>query len=147
MVFWSLQSSTAEGFAYRLSKDLTGCFGLNVLVADLSGYDAETIVQIPKTKFAISLLSTYREDDSSDNACDFFSWIQERSEPLHNLRYAACGFGNTHYVYYNKVVNDVVQNLDRLKAEALLSVAKADDATSNTEEDFIMWRDGLFAML
>lgn len=146
VIFWGSQSGTAERLAHRLARDCNQYFGLNVTVADLSDYDHDTISQISETKFALFLLSTYGEGDPSDNTTDFLSWVQKRSETLSNLRYAAFGLGNSNYVYYNKVVDDVVQCLDALSAISILPVGKADDADSSTEEDFVSWRDDLFAM-
>lgn len=145
VIFWGSQSGTAEGLAHRLARDCTSRFGLNVLVADLSDYEAETIAQIPESKFAIFLVSTYGEGDPSDNTCDFLSWLQSQSKSLQALRYAAFGLGNSNYVYYNKVVDDMVKCLDQFNAVPLLPVGKADDANSGTEEDFASWRDDLFA--
>lgn len=146
VIFWGSQSGTAEGLAHRLARDCSARFGLNVLVADLSDYEHDTISQIPHSKFAIFLISTYGEGDPSDNTCDFLTWLQSRSTSLEHLRYAAFGLGNSNYVYYNKVVDDVVKYLDSLQAVSLLPVGKADDANSGTEEDFATWRDDLFAM-
>lgn len=146
VIFWGSQSGTAERFAHRLARDCHQYFGLNAIVADLSDYDPDTISQISETKFALFLLSTYGEGDPSDNTTDFLSWLQKRSTSLSNLRYAAFGLGNSNYVYYNKVVDDVVQCLENLSAVPILPVGKADDADSSTEEDFVSWRDDLFAM-
>jgi len=146
VIFWGSQSGTAEGFAHRLARDCHQRFGLNVVVADLSDYDHDTIAQIAESKFVIFLLSTYGEGDPSDNTTDFLAWVQKRSDTLSNIRYAAFGLGNSNYVYYNKVVDDVVQCLEKLSATPLLPVGKADDANSGTEEDFATWRDDLFAM-
>lgn len=146
VIFWGSQSGTAEGFAHRLARDCNQRFGLNVIVADLSDYDPDTIAQIAESKFVIFLLSTYGEGDPSDNTAEFLEWVQKRSDTLSNVRYAAFGLGNSNYVYYNKVVDDVVQCLDKLSATPLLPVGKADDANSGTEEDFASWRDDLFAM-
>ena len=146
VIFWGSQSGTAEGFAHRLARDCHQRFGLNLIVADLSDYDHDTIAQILESKFVIFLLSTYGEGDPSDNTSDFLEWVQKRSETLSNIRYAAFGLGNSNYAYYNKVVDDVVQCLDKLSARPLLPVGKADDANSGTEEDFATWRDDLFAM-
>ena len=146
VIFWGSQSGTAEQLAHRLARDCTGRFGLNVLVADLSDYEPETIAHISEDKFAIFLVSTYGEGDPSDNTSDFLTWLQKRQGTLQNLRYAAFGLGNSNYVYYNKVIDDVVQRLEALSAKPLMSIGKADDANSGTEEDFATWRDDLFAM-
>ncbi|KAJ9654565.1 hypothetical protein H2198_006380 [Neophaeococcomyces mojaviensis] len=146
VIFWGSQSGTAERFAQRLARDCSQRFGLNVIVGDLSDYDPETISKIPETKFAIFLVSTYGEGDPSDNTTEFLDWVKKRSNSLSNLHYAAFGLGNSNYVYYNKVIDEIVQCLESLSAIALMPVGKADDADSSTEEDFISWKDDLFAM-
>lgn len=146
VIFWGSQSGTAEDFAHRLARDCNQRFGLNVMVADLSDYDHDTISQISDSSFVIFLISTYGEGDPSDNTSEFLEWLQKRSDSLCNIRYAAFGLGNSNYAYYNKVIDDVVQCLDKLSATPLLAVGKADDANSGTWEDFASWRDGLFAM-
>lgn len=146
VIFWGSQSGTAEGLAHRLARDCAGRFGLKPIVADLSDYDYDTISYITQDKIVLFLVSTYGEGDPSDNTADFLSWLQNRVDKLSNIRYAAFGLGNSNYVYYNKVVDDVVQRLELLAAESLLPVGKADDANSGTEEDFASWRDDLFAM-
>ena len=145
IIFWGSQSGTAERFAHRLARDCSQRFGLNVIVGDLSDYDHETIRKIPQTKFAIFIVSTYGEGDPSDNTSEFLEWIKKTSGSLSSLRYAAFGLGNSNYVYYNKVIDEIVQCLTSLSATALMPVGKADDADSNTEEDFISWKDDLFA--
>lgn len=146
VIFWGSQSGTAEQLAHRLARDCNRRFGLNVLVADLSDYEHDTIPQIPESKIALFLVSTYGEGDPSDNTCEFLTWIRKASASLSNIRYAAFGLGNSNYMYYNKVVDDVVESLDKLGAKSLLPIGKADDANSGTEEDFASWRDDLFAM-
>lgn len=146
VIFWGSQSGTAERFAHRLARDCAQRFGMNVIVGDLSDYDHETIAEIPQTKFAIFICSTYGEGDPSDNTTDFLEWVKKRKHVLPDLRYAAFGLGNSNYVYYNKVIDDVVRCLESLSAISLLPVGKADDVDGSTEEDFISWKDDLFAM-
>ncbi|KAK8200730.1 hypothetical protein M8818_006045 [Zalaria obscura] len=148
VVFWGSQSGTAEALAGRLARELHLRFGLETMTADLSDYDAETIALIPDSKFAIFLLSTYGEGDPSDNAQLFWKWITEhQSSRLESLRYAAFGLGNSNYKFYNKVIDTVVAALDSKGGKAMLPVGKADDAQGATEEDYMRWKECLFATL
>ncbi|CAI7581391.1 unnamed protein product [Penicillium pancosmium] len=147
VVFWGSQSGTAEGFAHRLAREISVRWGQNSMTADLSDYDPITIKEIPSTKLAIFIVSTYGEGDPSDNTVDFWSWINKANDvSLPSLRYAAFGLGNTNYKFYNKVVDVIVEGLDKFGAQALMPVGKANDAEGATEEDFMSWKDQLFSV-
>lgn len=149
VIFWGSQSGTSERFAEQLARDCSLCFGLSVLVADLSDYDAHTISLLQNNKLAIFLLSTYGEGDPSDNATGFWDWIRhlkDEGTKLPELRYFAFGLGNSNYKYYNKVVDVVADALDDAGATCVLPTGRADDATGTTEEDFLAWKDNVFTM-
>ncbi|KAH7372142.1 NADP/FAD dependent oxidoreductase [Cadophora sp. MPI-SDFR-AT-0126] len=147
VIFWGSQSGTAEGIANRLGRELHLRFGLGVLVADLSDYDADTIALIPETKFAIFIMSTYGEGDPSDNTSSFWEWIHKTTDVSLCLRYAAFGLGNSNYKYFNRVIDVTVDTLDKFGAQAIMPVYKADDAEGGTEEDFMAWKAHLFEVL
>ncbi|KIW86877.1 uncharacterized protein Z519_12498 [Cladophialophora bantiana CBS 173.52] len=147
VIFWGSQSGTAERFANQLAKEVQSRFGLGALSADLSDYDPESITQLSDGQLAIFILSTYGEGDPSDNANGFWDWINHGlQDTLPNLQYAAFGLGNSNYKYYNRVVDVVVQALNRKSANLLLPVGKADDAECSTDEDFLSWKDDLFGV-
>lgn len=147
VVFWGSQSGTAEGFASRLAREISIRWGQESMTADLSDYDPLTISEIPASKLAILIVSTYGEGDPSDNTVDFWSWITKADNvSLSNLRYAAFGLGNSNYKFYNRVVDIVVERLEMFGAKALMPVGKANDAEGGTEEDFMAWKDSLFTI-
>ncbi|KAJ6147241.1 hypothetical protein N7497_009223 [Penicillium chrysogenum] len=129
VVFWGSQSGTAEGFAHRLAREISIRWGQEAMTADLSDYDPITISEIPNVKLAIFVVSTYASDVS-----------------LSNLRYAAFGLGNNNYKFYNRVVDVIVEGLDKFGAQALMPVGKANDAEGATEEDFMSWKEDLFVV-
>lgn len=115
--------------------------------ADLSDYDPGSISKIPNTKLAIFIVSTYGEGDPSDNATPFISWLNSNREAgFQALRYAAFGLGNKKYKFYNRVVDVVVEALDRCGATQLMATGKADDSNGTTDEDFTDWKQSLFTM-
>ncbi|KIW33088.1 uncharacterized protein PV07_04583 [Cladophialophora immunda] len=147
VIFWGSQSGTAERFANYLAKEVQSRFGLGAISADLSDYDSDSIAQLSGGQLAIFILSTYGEGDPSDNANGFWDWINNGSpDALPDLQYAAFGLGNSNYKYYNRVVDVVVEALKKKGATLLLPVGKADDAERSTDEDFLSWKDDLFAM-
>ncbi|PLB47054.1 NADP/FAD dependent oxidoreductase [Aspergillus steynii IBT 23096] len=148
VVFWGSQSGTAEGFANRLAREITLRFGVGALSADLSDFDPESVAQIPDSKVVVFVLSTYGEGDPSDNTAEFWDWVNKATKEqvtLQNLRYFAFGLGNSNYKYYNRVVDVVVESLDRLGAKSLMPVGRANDAEGATQEDFIGWKESLFS--
>jgi NADPH-ferrihemoprotein reductase len=130
-----------------LVRDYRSRFGLDALIADLSDYDPESITNIPHSKFAIFIISTYGEGDPSDNATQFLFWLQSnKSSRFPNLRYAAFGLGNKKYKFYNRVVDVVTEALNQKGASSLMPTGKADDSHGTTDEDFTEWKHALFAM-
>lgn len=118
----------------------------------MSDFDASSIAELPKTKIAVFLLSTYGEGAPSDNAGPFWDWLTKlRSSSdkpaLASLRYAVFGLGNSRYRHYNRVGNVVDTALGKAGAERLLSMGRADDANGATIEDFAAWRNELFEFL
>ncbi|KAH6662720.1 putative NADPH-cytochrome P450 reductase [Halenospora varia] len=148
VIFWGSQSGTAERLAVRLSRELRRRFGIEAILADLSDYDAASIAQIPSTKVAIFILSTYGDGDPPDNVNELWSWIAANEDAsLRSLRYAGFGLGNSNYNAYNRVIDVVAEAFDKLGAQSLLSVGKADDLRGSTVEDFLSWQDALFGAL
>ncbi|KAL4819013.1 hypothetical protein BDW67DRAFT_173895 [Aspergillus spinulosporus] len=151
VVFWGSQSGTAESFAHRLAREITLRFGQNTLTADLSDYDPASIAEIPSSKLAIFILSTYGDGDPADNTVEFWDWLnsndrnaEKKMKQFAGLRYFAFGLGNSNYKFYNRVIDRVVEVLDEHGANALLPVSRANDATGSTQEDFIAWKERLF---
>ncbi|KAJ5626066.1 hypothetical protein N7510_002375 [Penicillium lagena] len=144
VVFWGSQSGTAEGFAARLVREISIRWGQESIMAELSDYDPITITEIPKSKLAIFIVSTYGEGDPSDNTAEFWSWIIKASDAsLSNLRYAAFGLGNSNYKFYNRVVDVIVESLEKFGAKAIMPLGKANDAEGTTEENFMAWKNDL----
>lgn len=145
VVFWGSQSGTAEGFAHRLAREISMRWGQETMTADLSDYDPSTIAEIPDSKLAIFIVSTYGEGDPSDNTADFWSWINKADAvSLANLRYAAFGLGNSNYKFYNRVIDVIAEGLEKFGAKAFMPIGRANDAEGATEEDFMAWKDSLF---
>ncbi|KAK4622284.1 NADPH--cytochrome P450 reductase [Fulvia fulva] len=145
VIFWGSQSGTAERFANRLSKEIRQRFGKKALAADVSDYETTFIGEIPETKLAIFVVSTFGEGDPSDNLQDSWSWLETaKGSPFANLKYAALGLGNSNYKYYNAVVDVVAAKLNALGAKCLLPVAYADDAQGQTEEHYLEFKANVF---
>ena len=148
VVFWGSQSGTAEKLASRLCKEIRQRFGKNALAADMSDFEPGTLANLPSTKPAIFIVSTYGEGEPSDNLGELWNWLgSNKNEPLSQLKYAAFGLGNSNYKYYNAVVDYVVNRLEKLGAHQLLHTERADDSQGQTEEHYLEWKAALFGML
>ncbi|KAG0650096.1 NADPH-cytochrome P450 reductase [Hyphodiscus hymeniophilus] len=135
-------SGTAEGFANRLARECHSRFSLSAMAADLSDYDPSTIASLSEKQYLVFILSTYGEGDPSDNTSGIWNWLHQTSQTsLGNVRYMAFGLGNSSYKFYNRVVDVIVDALDKRGAVALLPVGKADDCKGGTEEDFMTWKE------
>ena len=66
-VLWASQSGTAERLAGRLSKELGRDFGARVLLLDISDIEPASLANVPNSKLAIIMASTFGEGDPSDN--------------------------------------------------------------------------------
>lgn len=116
-------------------------------MADCSDYEPATLEHIPQTRTVIFIVSTYGEGEPSDNMTDCLNWLQTRKSDssLSQLRYSALGLGNSNYKYYNAVVEALVTRLNALGSEAILPLARADDAKGETEEHYLEWKESLFS--
>ena len=145
VVLWGSQSGTAERLAHQLASECQLRFGLPSMAVDLSDYEPASLRSLPDSKLAVFILSTYGDGDPSDNARNFWEFVNDsKGVELPSLHYAAFGLGNSQYRSYNRVVDVVVESLNKHGAKLFLPVGKADDAKGATEEDFMSWKSGLF---
>ncbi|XP_022102084.1 NADPH--cytochrome P450 reductase-like isoform X3 [Acanthaster planci] len=141
VVFYGSQTGTAEEFATRLAKD-SQRFGLKGMIADPEECEMEDLSQLSEIEnsLAIFCMATYGEGDPTDNAQEFYDWLQEGSVGLAGLRYAVFGLGNKTYEHYNAMGIYVDKRLDELGAERIYDLGLGDD-DGNMEEDFVTWRE------
>ncbi|GKU07112.1 nadph-cytochrome p450 reductase [Fusarium langsethiae] len=153
IVFFGSQTGTAEGLAARLAKEGKTRFGLKTMIADLEHYDYYNLDQVTEDKIVIFVLATYGEGEATDNAASFYEFITSDEppftgvNPLENLNYAAFGLGNHTYEHFNLVVRNVTKSLDALGALVIGSVGEGDEGASSTEDDFMAWKESLWAAL
>lgn len=141
IVFYGSQTGTGEEFAGRIAKEGIR-YQLKGMVADPEEYEMEELVHmkdIPNS-LAIFCLATYGEGDPTDNAMDFFEWLQNGDVNLTGLNYAVFGLGNKTYEHYNEVGIYVDRRLEELGATRVFELGLGDD-DGNIEDDFITWKD------
>ncbi|XP_063225113.1 NADPH--cytochrome P450 reductase [Bacillus rossius redtenbacheri] len=141
VVFYGSQTGTGEEFAGRLAKEGIR-YRLKGMVADPEECDMEELTalkEIPNS-LAVFCLATYGEGDPTDNAMEFYEWLQSGDGDLSGLNYAVFGLGNKTYEHYNEVGKYVDKRLEELGATRVFELGLGDD-DANIEEDFITWKD------
>ncbi|KAG7226052.1 hypothetical protein INR49_018662 [Caranx melampygus] len=125
IVFYGSQTGTAEEFANRLSKDAQR-YGMKGMAADPEEYDMGELSRLSEIQnsLAIFCMATYGEGDPTDNAQDFYDWLQENDEE---------DLSGLNYTYVDK-------RLEELGAKRIFDLGLGDD-DGNLEEDFISWRE------
>uniref|UniRef100_A0A8D3E5V8 NADPH--cytochrome P450 reductase n=1 Tax=Scophthalmus maximus TaxID=52904 RepID=A0A8D3E5V8_SCOMX len=142
IVFYGSQTGTGEEFANRLSKDAQR-YGMKGMAADPEEYEMGELSRLSEIKnsLAIFCMATYGEGDPTDNAQDFYDWLQENDdEDLSGLNYTVFALGNKTYEHYNAMGKYVDKRLEELGAKRIFDIGLGDD-DGNLEEDFISWRE------
>uniref|UniRef100_A0A069DWU7 NADPH--cytochrome P450 reductase n=1 Tax=Panstrongylus megistus TaxID=65343 RepID=A0A069DWU7_9HEMI len=141
IVFYGSQTGTGEEFAGRIAKDGIR-YKMKGMVADPEEYDMEDLIQmktIPNS-LAVFCMATYGEGDPTDNAMDFYEWLQNGEADLTGLNYAVFGLGNKTYEHFNEVAIYIDKRLEELGATRVFELGLGDD-DANIEDDFITWKD------
>ncbi|EHB08276.1 NADPH--cytochrome P450 reductase [Heterocephalus glaber] len=141
IVFYGSQTGTAEEFANRLSKDAHR-YGMRGMAADPEEYDLADLSSLAEidNSLVVFCMATYGEGDPTDNAQDFYDWLQETDVDLSGIKYAVFGLGNKTYEHFNAMGKYVDQRLEQLGAQRIFELGLGDD-DGNLEEDFITWRE------
>jgi len=156
VIFYGSQTGTAEDYASRLAKEGHGRFGLSTMTADLEDYDYDNLDQFPEDKVAFFVMATYGEGEPTDNAVEFWEFINSDSPsfseasdetPLKNLKYVTFGLGNNTYEHYNYMVRTLDKILTKLGAHRIGAAGEGDDGAGTMEEDFLTWKEPMWAEL
>lgn len=128
IVFYGSQTGTAEEFAARLAKEATR-YGMKAMVADPEECEMEDLPKLQEIEnsLAVFCVATYGEGDPTDNAQEFFEWLNGGGAELNGLRYAVFGLGNKTYEHYNKVGIELDAKLESLGAERVFELGLGDD--------------------
>nr|XP_023662922.1 NADPH--cytochrome P450 reductase-like [Paramormyrops kingsleyae] len=85
-------------------------------------------------------MATYGEGDPTDNAQDFYDWLQQGEVDLSGVKYTVFALGNKTYEHYNAMGKYVDKRMEELGASRIFDLGLGDDDT-NLEEDFVSWRE------
>ncbi|XP_031427484.1 NADPH--cytochrome P450 reductase isoform X2 [Clupea harengus] len=141
VVFYGSQTGTAEAFATQLAKDAQR-YGMKGMPADPEEYDMSELprlTEIPNS-LAVFCMATYGEGDPTDNAQDFYDWMQAAYDSLEGVNFAVFGLGNKTYEHFNAMGKLVDKRLAELGAKRVFDLGLGDD-DSNLEEDFVSWKE------
>ncbi|UYV65642.1 POR, partial [Cordylochernes scorpioides] len=141
VVFYGSQTGTAEEFAARLAKEANR-YGMKAMVADPEECEMEDLSKLTEIENSIAIfcMATYGEGDPTDNAQEFYQWLQSGGVNLAGINYAVFGLGNKTYEHYNSMGIYVDKRLHELGATRVCELGLGDD-DSNIEEDFITWKE------
>lgn len=144
VVFYGSQTGTAEEFAGRLAKEAVR-YGMKGMAADPEECSMEELTQMSdiENSLAVFAVATYGEGDPTDNAQEFYEWLQQGECELAGLNYAVFALGNKTYEHYNEMGKYVDKRLEELGATRVYAMGMGDD-DANIEEDFITWKDNFW---
>lgn len=147
IVFFGSQTGTAEDYAAKLSKELHSKFGLNVLNADLADFDYDNLLELPPDCLVFFVVATYGEGEPTDNAVEFFNWLDTDADQMANLKYTIFSLGNSTYEFFNAVGIKLNEKLESLGAERFAEYGQGDDGVGTMDEDFLAWKELCFDAL
>lgn len=147
VVFFGSQTGTAEDYATKLSKELHSKFGLNTLLADLADYDFDNFQDLDPSYLFFFLVATYGEGEPTDNAVEFYTWLDDGADQLSNIKYTVFGLGNSTYEFYNAMGAKLNEKFESLGAESIAPYGQGDDGLGTMDEDFISWKETCFESL
>ncbi|VDI41672.1 NADPH-ferrihemoprotein reductase, partial [Mytilus galloprovincialis] len=141
IVFYGSQTGTAEEFAGRLAKDSI-MYGMKGMVADPEECELYELSRLSEIDNALALfcMATYGEGDPTDNAQDFYEWLQSGDTDLSGVKFAVFALGNKTYEHYNAMGKYVDKRLEELGGTRVFELGMGDD-DANIEEDFVNWRE------
>lgn len=142
-IFFGSQSGTAETFAHELCEEAK-MRGFKAVVQDLEDYPLDDLAS---EKFCVFLMATFGEGDPTDNAVDFYEWINsgDREEGLlADVNYAVFALGNRQYEQFCAVGIQVDKRMNELGARRVIEHGEGDDDGS-LEDDYSTWKTAFWA--
>eukprot|EP01084_Bolivina_argentea_P149767 261608_1 len=141
-ILFGSQIGEAEGLAFEL-QDECRKFQFNAKVYDLEYY---RVNNLKNEKLVIFFLSTFCDEQPTDNALYFYQWLLQQSEinkPLLNLQFTVYGIGDTD----GKALDEY---LHKLGGKRMLEFEEMDttyDALANFDREFNEYKQRLWQVL
>jgi len=158
LVFFGTQTGTAEEFATTFSQEITEKLHIQSLLFDIEEYDMSELLEIPlyskekgKNIIVSFFMSTYGEGEPTDNAVDFWEWIQNcvendvnEDKPLKDLKYVLFGLGNKTYEFYDLIGRELNKMLKNWGGASIIGEFGEGDDNEDTEGDFQEWKEKMY---
>ncbi len=114
-------------------------------MADPSEYDLDSFNGIPKSTIVLFFMSTYGEGHPADNGLSFMDWLtKSKASAFRTVPYAAVGFGNSTYTFYNNVIDRVEAMLAAAEAKQIFPTLRLDASRKNSYEGYLEWKSDIF---
>ncbi|ODV97282.1 hypothetical protein PACTADRAFT_49021 [Pachysolen tannophilus NRRL Y-2460] len=151
IVFYGSQTGTAEDYAHKYAKELQTRFQVPTICCDIADYDFDKLGALPSEvdgfKFVTFFMATYGEGEPTDNAVDFFDYLDNECDSLEGLKYLVFGLGNSTYEFYNAISKRLDKKLSELGASNISVPGFGDDGTATMDEDYLAWKESIFDVL
>jgi NADPH-ferrihemoprotein reductase len=148
VVFYGSQTGTAEDYALKFAKEFQSKFKVPTMTADLADVSFENFEkiqsEIPDFKLAAFFMATYGEGEPTDNAIEFFDYLENECEDLSEVRYLCFGLGNSTYEFYNAIGKKTVEQLSEKGASLIGELGLGDDGMGSMDEDYLSWKEAVF---
>ena len=143
-VYFGSQTGTAEAYAHALVAEGIG-HGFKADFVDLEDFCEKDFLKVEK---AIFVMASYGRGDPTDNATQFYEWLQNKSgdmsgEHLSSVLFTVFGLGNKQYERYNMMGRTTNELLEKLGARRMFEYGEGDD-NEELEEDFESWREAMW---
>lgn len=148
VVFYGSQTGTAEDYAIKFTKEFQSKFKIPTMCADLADVSFENFQnikeKIPDFKLAAFFMATYGEGEPTDNAVEFFDYLENECEGLDGIDYVCFGLGNNTYEFYNAIGKKTVSILNEKGANLIGTLGLGDDGKGTMDEDYLDWKESIF---
>lgn len=151
VVFYGSQTGTAEDYALKFAKKFQSKFKVPTMAADLAEVSFENFekiqTEIPDFKLAAFFMATYGEGEPTDNAIEFFDYLENECDDLSEIRYICFGLGNSTYEFYNSMGKKTVEQLSEKGATLVGNLGLGDDGVGSMDEDYLEWKESIFDII
>lgn len=138
LILYGSQTGLAEEFSQTLAEE-ADAHGFNAIAMDMIDYDPEDLCNEP---FVVFVLATYGEGEPTDNARDFYEWMQDSTHDdtmLSSVKFAVFGLGNKQYKIYQAMSRYFDKRCEQLGATRVFPAGEG-DADDNIQEHFDDWK-------